>query len=78
LTYQLEGTLVLDTLHLEHMLDQQQFAHLNPYLALLLCFRIIFLRHHILPYSETGAGSTQISGPVCLQIKAQDAYGLGF
>jgi hypothetical protein len=29
-------------LHLEHVLDQQQFAHLNPYSALLLCFRIIF------------------------------------
>jgi hypothetical protein len=72
LTYQLEVTLVLDTLiaavyicadhtylmflvldhpglHLEHVLDQQQFVHLNPYSALLLCFRIIFLRHHILP-----------------------------
>jgi hypothetical protein len=37
--------LVLDHpgLHLEHMLDQQQFAHLNPYSALLLCFRIVFL-----------------------------------
>jgi hypothetical protein len=43
--------LVLDHpgLHLEHMLDQQQFAHLNPYSALLLYFRIVFLRHHILP-----------------------------
>jgi hypothetical protein len=71
-TYQLVGTLVLDTqlatvyicvdhtyllflvldhlgLHLEHILDQHQFAHLNPYSALLLCFRIVFLRHHILP-----------------------------
>jgi hypothetical protein len=43
--------LVLDHpgLHLEHMLDQQQFAHLNPYSALLIYFRIVFLRHHILP-----------------------------
>jgi hypothetical protein len=37
--------LVLDHpgLHLEHVLDQQQFAHLNPYSALLLCFLIVFL-----------------------------------
>jgi hypothetical protein len=33
-------SLVLDHpgLHLEHVLDQQQFAHLNPYSDLLLCF----------------------------------------
>jgi hypothetical protein len=42
--------LVLDHLglHLEHVLDQQQFAHFNPYSALLLCFHIVFLRHLIL------------------------------
>jgi hypothetical protein len=43
--------LVLDHpgLHLRQVLDQQQFAHLNPYSALLLYFQILFLRHHILP-----------------------------
>jgi hypothetical protein len=92
LTYQLEGTLVMDPpltavyicadhsyllflvldhlgLHLEHVLNQQQFAHLNPYSTLLLCFHIAFLDTIYCHPSYTFISALQVSSsqpPNCL------------